>query len=565
MNLVLHPESLELFAKAGYKGAESHAKFSAHLPLRLQLTEVSEKDLKIIEKVMASIGDLRSKIALANIRMFRNVEGGEDVPVRKLQQAVPALRAYIKGSPLGKKRQYILMEQHDDDDLYLPYVCFSITYTPPVRTRWGTRPPYVQLECAYYQNGSVHTTHITLHGGDVVGKTCHVILREQGWMISTPELAEKYETDIKRFRELMPQVGLKCLAGGTAEVESDWRSRRTSMEVDGKRSPVVIDIVESDDDDQKSKPPYVDGKFWYDPGEKIQALDLDNNAIEDDDIEDGDPQIPPLETPLHPYVHVFDLQRHEHLDIHVRYLEVYKYDPEIGKSLVLPKDSKELIEALVGVAKCDYEDIIAGKSGGTIIMCAGEPGTGKTLTAECYSEVMGKPLYSIQSSQLGTSAEELEAELKKVLSRAMRWKAILLIDEADVFIHERGESIEHNAVVGIFLRVLEYYSGVLFLTTNRATIIDDAIASRCTAHVHYKKPESNSRLEIWRILAEKAKIKTKLGTLESANKEFQDISGRDIKNLLKLSNYMARHRKKTIDIEMLRFAKRFSMESQEAK
>ena len=38
-----------------------------------------------------------------------------------------------------------------------------------------------------------------------------------------------------------------------------------------------------------------------------------------------------------------------------------------------------------------------------------------------------------------------------------------------------------NAVVGVFLRVLEYFNGLLFLTTNRIDDIDEAIVSRCIA------------------------------------------------------------------------------------
>src|SRR6185295_19284784 len=104
--------------------------------------------------------------------------------------------------------------------------------------------------------------------------------------------------------------------------------------------------------------------------------------------------------------------------------------------------------------------IVAGKTGGTIVFCTGEPGTGKTLTGEVFSEVIKRPLYVVQCSQLGTDEEELEKQLKKVLRRAQRWGAILLIDEADVYVRERGDDIQQNAIVGVFLRVLEYYRGI---------------------------------------------------------------------------------------------------------
>jgi SpoVK/Ycf46/Vps4 family AAA+-type ATPase len=55
----------------------------------------------------------------------------------------------------------------------------------------------------------------------------------------------------------------------------------------------------------------------------------------------------------------------------------------------------------------------------------------------------------------------------------------MLIDEADIFLEKRStEDIERNAVVGTFLRLLEYYDGVLFLTTNRVHNFDEAFYSR---------------------------------------------------------------------------------------
>ena len=44
--------------------------------------------------------------------------------------------------------------------------------------------------------------------------------------------------------------------------------------------------------------------------------------------------------------------------------------------------------------------------------------------------------------------------------RAQRWGAVMLIDEADVYIKRRDDDITMNAVVGVFLRVLEYFNGL---------------------------------------------------------------------------------------------------------
>jgi hypothetical protein len=47
---------------------------------------------------------------------------------------------------------------------------------------------------------------------------------------------------------------------------------------------------------------------------------------------------------------------------------------------------------------------------------------------------------------------------------------VILLDEADVFMQSRdSKSLERNKFVAIFLRLLEYFEGILFLTTNVST------------------------------------------------------------------------------------------------
>ena len=85
-------------------------------------------------------------------------------------------------------------------------------------------------------------------------------------------------------------------------------------------------------------------------------------------------------------------------------------------------------------------------------MCYGAPGLGKTLTAEVYSELVKLPLYRVHAGQLGIEIETLASSLEQsVLRRAERWGAVLLIDEADVYIRARDNDIHHNAVVAAFL------------------------------------------------------------------------------------------------------------------
>ena len=128
--------------------------------------------------------------------------------------------------------------------------------------------------------------------------------------------------------------------------------------------------------------------------------------------------------------------------------------------------------------------------------------------------------------------DDLEKNLGVCLDRANRWGSVMLLDEADVYIHERGDDLHQNAIVGVFLRLLEYYPGVLFLTTNRGDIVDDAILSRCTVRVQYDVPTVESQKQIWRNLLEVNGVSADVDDVVALN---SDLSGRDIKNLLKLA------------------------------
>lgn len=250
-----------------------------------------------------------------------------------------------------------------------------------------------------------------------------------------------------------------------------------------------------------------------------------------------------VQMPVLPYVWAFHLEEHCWLNIHVNQLVVHKFaGKQLMEKLILPESHKALIDLLMTSTKEDIADIIDGKKGGSFIMATGEPGTGKTLTSEVCSETIGKSLYKVQCSQLGLSVTEIEKNLTTVLNRATRWGSILLMDEADVYVRRRGSDIEQNAIVGVFLRNLEYYNGILFMTSN-LDAIDDAILSRATAHVIYKKPSSSDIEAIYNIQSEL--LNTKLSTEQLTILKSLEIVGRDVKAVLKLSKFWLTHYNKT--------------------
>merc|ERR1711985_89974 len=142
-------------------------------------------------------------------------------------------------------------------------------------------------------------------------------------------------------------------------------------------------------------------------------------------------------------------------------------------------DRKEMVQALVEHAGSSFADVVEGKGGGCVFLLHGPPGVGKTLTAEATAAHLHRPLYTLTSGEIGTTPSQLEDSLSKVLQLALDFNAVLLIDECDIFLNARdGSDVTRNAMVGIFLRLLEYHKGILFLTTNRIDVFDAAVYSR---------------------------------------------------------------------------------------
>jgi hypothetical protein len=211
-------------------------------------------------------------------------------------------------------------------------------------------------------------------------------------------------------------------------------------------------------------------------------------------------------------VHGFDVRRKSWETIDVRKLEEIRFDEHAWDHLVLNRATKALVKGLVNVTKATntskevLSDVITGKGGGLIALLHGPPGTGKTLTAEAVAEHLKRPLYVLSSLELSTNPATLEKKLGDVLRLATTWDAVVLIDEADVFLEQRSlHELERNALVSVALRVLEYHRGVLFLTTNRIQAFDEAFLSRFSIAVKYPELDEDARLTIWRKFFELAR------------------------------------------------------------
>ncbi|KAK0622159.1 hypothetical protein DIS24_g11342 [Lasiodiplodia hormozganensis] len=128
----------------------------------------------------------------------------------------------------------------------------------------------------------------------------------------------------------------------------------------------------------------------------------------------------------------------------------------------------------------------------------------QSLVAKHFAKDMNLDLVR-NKGDLGLDPQQVEVNLTKHFELAQSWDCILLLDEADVFLAARSlRDLNRNALVSVFLRILEYYEGILFLTTNKVGLIDEAFKSRIHMALYYPWLTEEQTVSIWRSLLKKA-------------------------------------------------------------
>ncbi|KAJ9498912.1 hypothetical protein H2202_005589 [Exophiala xenobiotica] len=263
-----------------------------------------------------------------------------------------------------------------------------------------------------------------------------------------------------------------------------------------------------------------------------------------------------------PVVFGFSFNEKMWLEFKVSGISEVVFNDQAFESLVLPDNQKSLIKALVSSHAFhphkSIDDIITGKGRGLVAVLHGPPGTGKTLTAEGIADLLKCPLYMVSAGDLGTDPTRLEKELQTILDIAHSWGAILLLDEADVFLQERAlYDIHRNALVSIFLRLLEYFQGILFLTTNRVRTFDSAFISRIHLSLQFQNLNTKAKRSVWKIFIDRVKSQEgmevgKITEADYTDLARRDVNGRQIKNLIRAAHALAIHENVALTMQHIR-------------
>jgi AAA+ superfamily predicted ATPase len=135
----------------------------------------------------------------------------------------------------------------------------------------------------------------------------------------------------------------------------------------------------------------------------------------------------------------------------------------------------------------------------------GEPGTGKTMSAEVVTGMLGLELLKVDLAQVVSKwVGETEKNMEEVFQQAEDSHAVLLFDEADALFGKRGEVKQGtdryaNLEVGYLLQRLEASDGLIILTSNLKENIDPAFTRRFHFVIHFPRPGAAERRALWQL------------------------------------------------------------------
>ncbi|CAN5446987.1 hypothetical protein BH23BAC3_BH23BAC3_07680 [soil metagenome] len=217
--------------------------------------------------------------------------------------------------------------------------------------------------------------------------------------------------------------------------------------------------------------------------------------------------------------------------------------------LVLPNDLEKQIDELK--IWMNHNETLMNKwdmrkkvKPGYRVLFYGPSGTGKTLTATLLGKYTGREVFRVDLSTIVSKyIGETEKNLEKLFTKASNKDWILFFDEADALFGKRTEvSDSHdryaNQEVSYLLQRVETFNGLVILSSNYKSNIDDAFLRRFNAILKFTLPDAHERRRIWETSLPK---KMKLGKtldLEEVAKRYK-LTGGNIINVVHRASLQA--------------------------
>lgn len=170
----------------------------------------------------------------------------------------------------------------------------------------------------------------------------------------------------------------------------------------------------------------------------------------------------------------------------------------------------------------------------------GPPGTGKTLTASLLGKYTGKDVYKVDLSMVVSKfIGETEKNLANLFARAESKDWILFFDEADALFGKRTNVRDAhdkyaNQEVSYLLQRVENYDGLVILSSNFKSNIDEAFLRRFQSLIQFPIPNPKERLRLWQ-MAFPNQIRLSEDVDLAKISGIYELSGSDIMNVVQYS------------------------------
>jgi hypothetical protein len=189
-----------------------------------------------------------------------------------------------------------------------------------------------------------------------------------------------------------------------------------------------------------------------------------------------------------------------------------RIEPAVGwDDLVLPSSTATALRE-VAVRARHRERVLGdwrmrpggGRGFGVAALFAGDPGTGKTMSAEVVAGELGLDLYVVDlATVVDKYVGETEKNLERIFTAAAGVNGVLLFDEADAVFGKRSEVRDaHDRYANVesayLLQRMETFDGLAILATNLRANIDEAFTRRLDVVVDFPLPDADRRLALWR-------------------------------------------------------------------
>lgn len=261
------------------------------------------------------------------------------------------------------------------------------------------------------------------------------------------------------------------------------------------------------------------------------------------ELEDSLVLLPPTLTGFNP-------STQEQLDLHVFQIEPVEWTQDPLDRLDVEQDMRHLLlSVLPDSATFTRERAWGHQTGGTTVLLAGGPGTGKTYIVDLLAEAAKRPLHRVSLVEIATTPYEFSESLETIRASQVAWDCVVHLVDADIFVERIATLDARSQLTDSFLDFVQKSSGLLFISVNREAWDGSLLGPVIDLKVNSEGIFQTHRMKVW--IAELAAAHIPIGSHAYwAESDLEDIDAEDRPILQQLLDFRVNDRqiRKAVDL-----------------